>query len=113
LHKTRALQIRPEKCAFGPDCEPLVTHPGGIKLNKHDLAAYLTVTEYRNLPETGPHQLTLRVQLRAQLAAVTAAVDRRVPANSALSIDAQKGEFHFAAQHRPAAHGRCLGPEGA
>jgi hypothetical protein len=47
------------------------------------------------LPLQGEQYL---VQLRAQLAAVTAEVDRRVPGNSALSIDAQKGEFHLAAQ---------------
>ena len=46
------------------------------------------------LPLQGEQYL---VQLRAQLAAVTAEVDRRVPGNSALSIDAQKGEFHLAA----------------
>ena len=45
------------------------------------------------LPLQGEQYL---VQLRAQLAAVTAEVDRRVPGNSALSIDAQKGEFHLA-----------------
>jgi hypothetical protein len=46
------------------------------------------------LPLQGEQYL---VQLRAQLAAVTAEVDHRVPGNSALSIDAQKGEFHLAA----------------
>ena len=46
------------------------------------------------LPLQGEQYL---VQLQAQLAAVTAEVDRRVPGNSALSIDAQKGEFHLAA----------------
>ena len=49
------------------------------------------------LPLQGEQYL---VQLRAQLAAVTAKVDRRVPGNSALSIDAQKGEFHLTAQNR-------------
>jgi hypothetical protein len=46
------------------------------------------------LPLQGEQYL---VQLRAQLAAVTAEVDRRVPGNLALSIDVQKGEFHLAA----------------
>jgi cellulase (glycosyl hydrolase family 5) len=46
------------------------------------------------LPLQGEQYL---VHLRAQLAAVTAEVERKVPGNSALAIDAQKGEFHLAA----------------